>query len=221
MKYKLFILFLILLFPTSSVYAGGLSVPQNIKIDSIECGEEPKQYVSLSWDQVRSATSYRVYTRVEDGKYTSYDEVKENSYKLGFNPKFNFYLAVSAVNNFTGTPPQILESDLSPEYFISIPEDLFKMCPEKGKGAKLTPLEPVEVVISETPEATESIEQQTLVKKDQSQELEDAQKKVKQLEEKVNKLEDRLGQTEKKQSFLEKILNNILNFLKSFFKFEP
>lgn len=130
MKHQLFIFSIISLFllPTQT-YAGGLNVPTNLKLDKVECGEAPKAYAYFSWSPVDFATSYRFYIRTTDQPFTSFDETTATSYKVGFNPEFDFKMAVSSVNTFTGTNPtyQVLESDKSQEATLSA-RDLIASC---------------------------------------------------------------------------------------------
>jgi hypothetical protein len=110
-------------FPAQT-YAGGLTVPSQIKLDRLECGEYPKAYAYISWKEVEFATSYRFYTRSSDQPFGTPDEIATNSYKLGFNPEFEVKIAVSAVNTFSSDAEtnEVLESEKSKEMTLSAEE---------------------------------------------------------------------------------------------------
>lgn len=195
---------LLLLVVVQSAQAALLKVPEDLRVESLECSQD-KYHVNIAWDPVEFATSYRFYSRVKDGQYSSYDEVGKPSYRLAFNPEVDFYVAVSSVNTFTGNPPQVLESDLSAEYLVSIPKSLFDLCPQ-AVGESLPAREAL-LVESSDPEATSSIKKESLMVKDQSEQLE----------------EQVLAQFKPTPTPLpiQKIIINFVNFLQSFFRFEP
>ncbi|MBI2326777.1 hypothetical protein HYU92_00510 [Candidatus Curtissbacteria bacterium] len=197
----------LILFSATPAYAGGLNVPTNIKLDQIECGVAGKNnaYAYFSWDSAQGATSYRFYSKIADGtdKYRAYDEVTAPNYELSFNPQFDFYVAVSSVNTFTGNPPSAAESNKSADFYLSA-KKLLTLC--YGGQNKLTQSVP------NTPWATVSAQQ--------SKDLEQAQTKIAQLEKKLANVESNLKETQQKQSALEKIVNNLLNFLGRLFKFQ-
>ena len=206
MRLNILRLVFIVLFSATPAYAGGLNVPTNIKLDQIECGEAGKNnaYAYFSWDSAQGATSYRFYSKIADGidKYRAYDEVTTPHYKMSFNPQFDFYIAVSSVNTFTGNPPSAAESNKSADFYLSA-KKLVTLC---RSGNKLTESVP------NTPWATVSAQQ--------SKDLEQAQTKIAELEKKLVSVESNLKETQQKQSALEKIVNNLLNFLSRLFKFQ-
>lgn len=189
---------LLLLVVVQSAQAGGLRVPENLRVESLECGQD-KYFINIAWDPVEFATSYRFYSRIQANQYSSYDEVGKPSYRLAFNPEIDFYVAVSSVNTE--------ESNLSPEYFVSIPKSLFDLCPQKVK--EVLPIQGALLVESADPEATSSIKKEALVEKDQSDQLEE-------------QASEQFKPTPTSTPLpIQKIITNFINFLQSFFRFEP
>lgn len=241
LKFKtLFLLlfaFISLLIFTTPVLAGGLNVPENIRLEKIECGDSGKAYAFFEWDKVTFATSYRFYSRLPQDKYTSYDEIRENKYKLEFNPQYSFYIAVSAVN-YPPTGPnvsggQISESDLSKEFLLSVKETFDKnepYClpstdsipigvPDTSKIENPNESLPIsEIFKPTTKEAVENMGT-SLIKKDQSEQLEQAQKRVEQLEKEMQVVQQNLTESQKRQASLEQTVNNLVKWIKSFFPF--
>lgn len=211
-----FFITLFLLLP-KDVLAGGLPSPQNVRVESIDCGTPPKAYAYFSWDKVSNAEAYRFYARTEESEYTSYDETKTNSYKLGFNPEFNFYITVSSIiypdPNVIGDI--LAESKGQEEYFLSA-----------GKLCKVEQPKPVtkpKGVLELTHQDAKDKTSEDLMQKDQSKQLEEATAKIAALEkqaqaqeEKSQALEKNLQETQERQSVLEKIVQRILSFLHSF-----
>lgn len=236
-KLKTFFLSLIslLLFATP-VFAGGLNVPENIRLEKIEC-EDDKAYAFFKWDKVTFASSYRFYSRLPQDKYTSYDEISDFEYKLGFNPRFDFYIAVSAVNYPPAGPNvsggQISESDLSKEFFLSVKEAF-----DKNEPYCLPPADSIPIGVPDTskienpneslpiseifkPTTKEAVENMgtSLVKKDQSEQLEQAQKRVAQLEKEMQTVQQNLTESQKRQASLEQTVNSLIKWIRSVFPF--
>jgi len=223
-RFAILVLFIAGLFSiVPPAYAGGLRVPENLKLDQIECGSvsKNKAYAYFSWDTVEFATSYRFYSKVADGKdnYRAYDEITSNKYKMGFNPEFDFNVAVSAVNTFTGNPPSVSESDKSKEFYLSA-KKLLILCIQESTNIEVpqntpTPITPSPFQNTPPLPTSNGISQ---IEQSKSDDLTQAQLKIDELEKKLNTIEKKLTETQKKQSALEKLVNNLLKLVGRLFK---
>lgn len=209
-----------LFFLATPVYAGGLNVPQNIRLDQVECGSNNKYnaYAYFSWDSAQGATSYRFYSKVADGNdnYRAYDEINTPKYKMSFNPQFDFYVAVSSVNTFTGNPPSVTESDKSKDFYLSA-KKLLSLCdntktPSSGTSVNTAPIQTPQ---QNMPQPTVT----TNTQKEHNQDLAVSQAKINELEKKLNIVENKLAETQKKQSLLEEMISRLINMINHLFKF--
>lgn len=212
----------VFLVSASPAQAGALITPTNLKLDSIECGELPKAYAYFSWDGNQFATSYRFYSRLDDGKYTSYDEVKDTHYKLGFNPEYNFYVAVSTVADHSQSSGEILESELSNEVYLSAQKllELCKNLPSSTTSTKEVVSTKEAVKQTGTPASLSALPKKELVQKDQTDQLSQAQAKISELEKKTEDLQKQVTQTQEKTNLLESTVNSIAKFLKNLLGFK-
>lgn len=139
LKYSFLAILALPFFIPSYSYAGGLTVPTNIKIDRIECVNYPRVSATISWDRVEFATSYRIYPRIATQSFDTYDEVASNSYKLSINTEEDLRIAVTSINTFSSkySTSEVLESDKSMELPLS-GRDIKISCPEKTLTPTIT-----------------------------------------------------------------------------------
>lgn len=201
MKLKVAALSLALLMSSaSSVFAGGVYPPENLKVAKIECKTPYTVTATFSWDSEVGATGYRFYSRFANTLDNAYAETEKAEYKLVFDPHNKIEYQVTA---YHADDPVVTDNQTTINVYES----------DKLEAKTLDATEYIEKCKDNAGDTKES-ELKSLDKKDT-----DASK-VAALEEKVKNLEGKVSDTQKKQSALEKIVSNIQNFLAHLFHFK-
>lgn len=231
MKKLLFFLFIALsLIAPKTSFAGGLNVPENVKLDRLECTPDSKVYAYIKWDTAAGATSYKYYVREKNGKFSDKgDDVSDTQYKAGLGKNVDHIIAITSVNAFYGnnSDKQNTESEKSKELEIT-KEEIEEACkknikptekPEPTPTSKTNPTHiiaittPTSTTSARTPEASASPNiASDSAKKEADEQIAKMQKKIETLEKKVE-------QSDQKISGLEKTIQNLKSFISSLFSF--
>ncbi len=200
-----------LLWPqTAQAQTVELKAPQDVSLDILECAQTTDSTATLSWDKQSGATEYRVYTRLGEDEFGAYTATTSAKIKLQLDSKdISIITITSAEKNQVNGKTTVNESEKSPEFEV----DVAKLCekatptitttPEPTKQATpaaTTPSEAEEPQVAENPTLTE-------------------EPIVTPTDENLVKLDKKYDDSKKIQAKIEKRVQSIVSWVKSFVPF--